>query len=179
MKLYHGTTEANLTELYTISRDREGKPVLYLTDNRAYSLFYIRDREIDFVTCGVDSSGIVHYDEKFENQLKLLYQGISGYIYETQQEAESSKINGIYLCRSNVPITKAEYIADAYDAIVQEIEKGSVNVLPYHCLTDEQKKKNHDGIVQYLRNFSLNAKRESFIRTYFPAAWQEALEDRA
>lgn len=179
MKLYHGSTEPALEILRPSPKNKSGEPLLYLTDNRTYSLFYIRDRGIDFVTCGVDSKGIVHYDEKFENQLKILYQGISGYIYETQQEAELSKVNGIYLCRSDAPVTKVEYVPDAYEAIQKEIEKGTVDFLSYHCLTDEQKKANHDGVVRMIRNVPLFGKREAFIRAHFPAAWEEAVEDHA
>lgn len=60
MKLYHGTTVSGLDTLRTKSCDREGNEVLYLTDNWAYSLFYIRERELDFVTCGVGDGGVVH-----------------------------------------------------------------------------------------------------------------------
>lgn len=173
MRLYHGTTEANIGELRVTARGRDGKAVLYLTDNRAYSLFYIRDRDIDFVTCGVDEKGIVHYDEKFENQLKILYQGRAGYIYETEQEAEPTKVNGIYICKENAAVSKVEYISDAYDAIMEEIEKGNVEFLSYHDLTDDQKTMNHKGAVHMIQNVRMNPKKEAFIREYFPEAWLE------
>ncbi len=57
------------------------KPVVYFTPNRAYALFYIRDREINWVTCGVKEDGVIRYDERFPDQLKTIYQGVSGYVY--------------------------------------------------------------------------------------------------
>lgn len=174
MRLFHGTTEANLQILLPTSRDRQGDPVLYLTDNRVYGLFYIRDREIDFVTCGVDEQGIVHYDEKFKDQLKILYQGKSGYIYATEQDAQASKINGIYTFQGQAKVTSPEYIPDVYEVIRREIELGHVEFLSYEELTEEQRVLNHQGIVHMIKNVPMNPVKEAFVREYFPDAWEEA-----
>lgn len=174
MRLYHGTTEAGIETLRVNSRDQQGNPALYLTDNRAYGLFYIRDREIDFVTCGVDEKGTVHYDEKLKDQLKTLYQGRSGYIYTTEQDAQASKTNGIYMCREQAKVTNAEYIPDVYEAILQEIEMGHVDLLLYENLTEEQRMLNHHGIVHMIKSLPMNPRKEAFIREFFPDAWEEA-----
>lgn len=57
---YHGATE-ELTELNAVSKNHvdAAKPVVYLTPNRAYALFYIRDRDINWVTCGVKEDGVI------------------------------------------------------------------------------------------------------------------------
>ena len=54
---YHGSAAAGIATLET----RGEKHVVYLTDNRAYALFYLRDPQIDFVTCGVTRDGTVRY----------------------------------------------------------------------------------------------------------------------
>lgn len=176
MILYHGSTEPALEILRPKSKSNSGSSLLYLTNNRAYSLFYIRDREIDFVTCGVDGKGIVQYDEKFSDQLKILYRGRSGYIYITDQEAERSKINGIYICRGEAIVTEVEYIPDAYEAILKEIEIGNVNFLSFDNLSEKQKLINHQGVVHLLKNVRITQKKEMFLRHYFPDAWKEAKE---
>lgn len=175
MKLYHGTTEPNLKVLAAKSKDREGNPVLYLTDNWAYSLFYIRDREIDFVTCGIHSDGKVYYDEKIPDQLKLLYQGKEGYIYEVDTAAQPTKTNGIYVAGSDTEVTGKQLIPDAYQAILEEIKRGNVIFIPYESLTPEQKVLNHEGILWELQGGSaLSPAKEAFYRRYFPKAWESA-----
>ena len=175
MKLFHGSETSNIERLETRSIDKEGKPVLYLTDNWVYSLFYLRDRDVDFVTCGVSSDSKVHYDEKIPNQLKMLYQGRSGYIYQTDTTAEPTSIRGIWISRENTSVTCYKYIPDVYEAIVEEINKGTVEFLPYEKLTEDQRKLNHEGVLRYfLSGRPMNAKREAFYKEHFQDAWLEA-----
>lgn len=174
MKLYHGTTVSGLTTLCADSHDGQGNRVLFLTDNFSYSLFYIRDRDIDFVTCGVGSDGTVHYDEKFPDQLSILYSGMSGYIYVVEAEAEKTKVNGIYITSGDAKVTEVHEILDVYEAITKEIEIGNVCIITYDKLTDNQKHLNHQGAVHMIRNCPMNPSREQFFRMYFPDAWKEA-----
>lgn len=175
MKLYHGTTVSGLEILRPNSFDRNGDPVLYLTDNFPYSLFYIRDRDIDFVTCGVREGGIVYYDEKFPNQLETLYLDMSGWVYEVEADAEPTKIKGIYLVREEVNVIKKHYVPDAFAAIMEEIRHGNVNLLTYEDTTDEQKALNHEGMIRwFLSDRQMHPKKEAFLQTHFPEAWQEA-----
>ena len=176
MKLYHGSPEPALEILRPNARLKSGKPLLYLTNNRTYSLFYIRDREIDFVTCGVDAKGVVHYDEKFKDQLWVLYHGRPGYIYITDQKAEKSEVNGIYICHEQARVTDVEYIPDVYKEILKEIENGNVIFHSFESLSEEQKRINHQGIVHLLQNIPITPKKEAFIREYFPDAWKFTLE---
>lgn len=74
--LYHGSTISGLAALRP-----DAKGAVFLTPNSTYALFYIRDREINWVTCAVGTDGIVRYEEQFPNQLRTIYGGIGGYIY--------------------------------------------------------------------------------------------------
>ena len=56
--MYHGSAAAGIQTLQA----RGEKRVVYLTDNYVYALFYLRDPQIDFVTCGVTRDGTVCYD---------------------------------------------------------------------------------------------------------------------
>lgn len=175
MRFYHGTTVGGLETLRVNSIGGNGNPVLYLTDNHAYSLFYIRDRDIDFVTCGVGTDGVVHYDEKVPHQLALLYQGKSGYVYEVEANAEPTKISGIYVTSQDLQIVGVEYIPDVYDTICNEIDKGNVDILYYEELTEEQKQLNNEGMRRwFLAERGMNPKKEMFLRMHFPVAWAEA-----
>ncbi len=175
MRLFHATTIGGLDILRANSCDLEGNPVLYLTDNVPYSLFYIRDREIDFVTCGVRAGGTVHYDEKFPNQLETLYRGMSGWVYEVEAEAESTKIMGIYVVRGDVPITGKRYIPDVYQEICREIHGGKVLFLAYEDISEAQRQQNREGMVRwFLSDYNMHPKKKAFLCTHFPEAWEEA-----
>lgn len=175
MKLYHATTVSGLHCLKTNSLDREGNQVLYLTDNYPYSLFYIRDREIDFVTCGVREGGIVHYDEKFHDQLEVLYKEMSGWVYEVETEAEPTQINGIYVVHKPVDVIAATYISDALKEIRIEMGKGTIRFLSFSDLTEEQKVQNHRGMVQWFLSMQKHrSKKIVFLWEHFPEAWEEA-----
>lgn len=175
MKLYHGTTVSGLEVLRAGSLDRDGNPVLYLTDNFAYSLFYIRDREISFVTCGVGADGTVNYDEKFPDQLQILYRGMSGWVYEVEVEAKPGKVNGIYITQGDAKITGKTYIPDVYEVIRSEIDRGTVKLLAYGDTTQAQRELNREGIVRlFLSDRNMLPKKEAFLRRHFPEAWEEA-----
>lgn len=179
MKLYHGTTVPGIEILGVNSLNREGRQILYLTDNWAYSLFYIRDREINFVTCGVGRDGKVYYEEKFPGQLQTLYRGMSGYVYETHASGVQTKIPGIYVCDQNAAVNGVEYIPDVYDAIGMEIRKGNVVFTSFEGLTPEQIRQNHHGMVlEFLGDRIQNPSRLAFLREHFPKAWAEAQEIR-
>lgn len=175
MKLYHGTTVSDLEILQAASRDRDGNPVLYLTDRYAYSLFYIRDREISFVTCGVGVDGTVNYDEKFPEQLEMLYRGMSGWVYEVEVDARPGKVNGIYIVQGDATITGKTYIPDVFDAIQREITRGTVKLLAYEDTTPAQRALNREGMVRlFLSERNMPPKKEAFFRKYFPESWEEA-----
>lgn len=82
---YHGTTTPGITEL-------RANPAAYLTPNRAYALFYIIDKEINWVTCGVKEDGIVHYDERFKNQAQKLYAGKSAIFISAKRSDCSPRV---------------------------------------------------------------------------------------
>lgn len=175
MKLYHGTTVSGLEVLRAGSLDRDGNPVLYLTNQYAYSLFYIRDREINFVTCGVSTDGTVNYDEKFPQQLQTLYQGISGWVYEVDVDAKPGKVNGIYIAQGDAKITGKTFIPDALQAIRNEIDQGAVKLLAYEDTTQTQRALNREGIVRlFLSDRNMHPKKDAFLRRHFPEAWEEA-----
>lgn len=175
MKLYHATTVPDLEILQANSWDREGNPVLYLTDNFQYSLFYIRDLDINYVTCGVGTDGIVHYDEKFPNQLETLYRGMAGWVYEVDVAPEQKKTNGVYVKRGDARVIGKTYISDALQAIQTEIKKGTVDFLAFADTTEAQRALNQEGIVHlFLSERNMHPKKAAFLRTHFPEAWEEA-----
>jgi hypothetical protein len=116
--LYHGTMTADIKVLNANSYSHTtNSSVVYLTPNRAYALFYIRDKNINWVTCAVNKEGVVIYHENFPNQLEKLYKGISGYIYGCTYDDvfKETPTTDVWQTDNSVIIYKTEYISDVYD----------------------------------------------------------------
>lgn len=172
---YHGSAAAGITALET----RGEKHAVYLTDNRAYALFYLRDPQIDFVTCGVTRDGTVRYDEKFPDQLRTLYAGRSGWIYSCAENAamEKTRVPGIWISHENVPVAAAERIDDAYEALLPYLAGGTVRVRTYESLSAQEISENDCAIAEFIRQRDLLCEaspRADFYRERFPGAWEMA-----
>ena len=119
-KYYHGSVNPNLEHLDIISKCNENPNIkcAYITDNYAYSLFYIRDMDINIVTAWVNQNGIACYEEQFENQLEIMYQNRSGYIYECGNENNfiKSSTNGIYYSTSPIYFNNRIYVENAFES---------------------------------------------------------------
>ncbi len=172
---YHGSAAAGIATLET----RGEKHVVYLTDNRAYALLYLRDPQIDFVTCGVTRDGTVRYEERFPDQLRTLYAGRSGWIYSCAENAamEKTRVPGIWISHENVPVAAAERIADAYEALQPYLASGAVCVRTYESLSAQEISENDCAIVEFIRQRGLlceKSPRADFYRERFPRAWEMA-----
>jgi len=175
---YHGTME-ELTELNTVSKDHADTQdsVVYLTPNRAYALFYIRDREINWVTCGVKEDGVIRYDERFPDQLKTIYRGVSGYIYSCEDNGSfvASKTRDIYTCNQPVSINSKVFVPDVYEELLKYVQRGSIDVTRYESLSEDEKQDVFDMMVHLIfKNDWVNStsKKADFFREHFPEAWE-------
>ena len=177
---YHASTVAGIRELLPMSatHDTARIPVVYLTPNRAYALFYIRDKEINGVSCGVGSDGIVRYDEQFPRQLSVFYQGMSGYIYGCADSDAfvQSATREVWTASFPVPVVSTETVHDVYEEITQCEKAGAVNIVRYETLAEEKKQEYRDMMVYNIfKNDWLQvahqARKAAFVREYFPDAW--------
>lgn len=179
MVLYHGNSVCGIEELNPCSaaHDDPTSPVVYLTPNRAYALFYIRDREINYVTCGVTAEGYIRYDERFPEQLETLYKGMSGYLYRCKDNGalEPTSTRGVWLSKKPVEIESCEFIPDVYSEILKYEKSGDVKVIRYETLSDGEKHEVYKMIVRSLYKSGLTnvrSKKSDFYRKHFPEAWE-------
>ncbi len=182
MIFYHGTSLPGITDLNSVSKTHDSlqSSAVYLTPNRAYALFYIRDIEINWVTCGVSEDGIICYDERFPGQLCTLYKGVSGYLYKCTDRGlfESTATRDVWVSKSSVPVEDAEFIPDAYEEILKYEKSGEVKIIRYETLSNEQKQGVYDMMVHYIYKLDLinsTAKKAEFIKENCPAAWRYVL----
>ncbi len=178
---YHGTLVSGITEVRAVSKSHDiaESSVVYVTPNRAYSLFYIIDKGINWVTCGVGDNGVVQYKEQFPNQLSVIYSGISGYVYRCagSPSIKQTKTKDVYSSEIPIPVLDSEYIEDVYDEIIKCERMGLVAVKRYEMLTADEKQDIHEMMLHYIFKNDLLAKstgKASFIKANFPSAWKQA-----
>jgi len=171
--LYHGTIARGLREI--IPREHS---VVYLTPNYAYALFYIVDKDINWITCGVKENGIVQYEEQFPNQLQTIYKGNNGSLYTmiSTDAMESTANAAIWTAKKPVAVHAEAHIADVYAALLEEEQAGNIVVNRYADAANNRKREIHEMMVRYIHKSNLteqSTKKSRFIRDNFPAAWDE------
>jgi hypothetical protein len=174
--LYHGSKIPRLAELRPAS-----KGIVYLTPNRTYALFYIRDREIDWVTCAVRADGVVWYEEQFQDQLRTIYGGVGGYVYACAAgAAEPTRERDVWIARKPVEVTGAEHVPDVYEEIVRCEALGLVSVARREEMTEDRRRGLHENMARYIREggfLRAQTRKAAFLAAQFPEAWRAAQEE--
>jgi len=176
---YHASNIENLTEILPFSRLHESREqVAYFTPFRAYALFYLRDMEINHVTCGVNLTGISIYHEQFPNQLEILYQNRSGYLYICENKnMELGHTNGVWVAYCPVIPSRVDFIVDVYAEILKAEQSGEVQIIRYGSLSSE-KKNDYVNMMkeEILKNGYLasNLPKALFFKDNFPESWKAA-----
>jgi hypothetical protein len=180
MTFYHASNIGNLKEILPLSTlHGSGEKVCYFTPYRAYALFYLRDMEVNHVTCGVDGNGVTVYHEQFPCQLETIYKGRSGYLYLCDESGSiiTAHTNGVWASNRKVTVSDAEYISDVYAGILKEEEAGRVRVIRYESLSDDKKREIAEMIKNSIIKHNLLAAgsaKAHFFRENFPQSWQLA-----
>jgi len=178
MPCYHGSPVAGIK---TLAPPPGG--LLYLTNCRAYALFYIRDPEVNHVTCGVARDGVVEYDEQFPGQLRAHYAGRGGWLYACEEDDFAQGHSPwIVTAGRAVGVASAEYIPEAHEAIAREIEAGAVRVKRYEDKTEAQKRDITEmtaWVILKNGHLETGTPKARFYERSFPGAWALALENRA
>jgi hypothetical protein len=182
---YHASNIGGLTELLPQSKMHgDTLTVCYFTPNRAYALFYLRDMEINHVTCSVDDNGVVVYHEQFPNQLAAIYGNRCGYIYicDDHNKIKQGHTGGVWVATEPVKILRKEFINDVYNKIIKAEQSGEIRVNRYEDLSDEKKAKISEMMKQsILKNGLLykDTKKSQFFKPYFSSSWKAAEESEA
>lgn len=178
MKLYHGSNVENIKTLNPVLSNH-GKPLVYLTDNYTLAILYAHNpikRPGGFFTYKFDKQGKLNYDEYFDNQLEVMYKGVSGYVYTINaNENEYTKLDKmywVYTTESNVPTNSVEYIEDLYLKILQCEKAGDIIINRYSTMDEETKQKWRSIVIKDIENKDLKNNMDSsyaqFLHKHFP-----------
>ncbi|MBU1143395.1 MAG: hypothetical protein KKH92_07100 [Firmicutes bacterium] len=186
-RLFHGSILKGIKCLKPISKFHEddSKLVVYLTENLAYSLFYIWDevknnRIKKWVTCKIED-GVVIYEEQFSDQLKRFYDGVKGYVYTFKKDESFIRTQEEDMCISfsEADVDGCEEISNVYDRLIEYEMLGKVIIKRFDSLSKTEKSKMIDKMSDYIiMKGLLNVDNEQsrFISSNHIDAWEYAKE---
>ena len=168
--LYHGSYLGGLSVIAANAKSHTtGKNVAYLTDCRAYALICCRLPSENFVTAGTDKNGIVHYFERFPDQLRVLYGGRIGYVYTAApRDPLAPSKPYAYESETDVPVLSCETIPDVLSALLDEEAKGSLVVHRYDEIDPAEQKEHAEYFRDHLHEPAYDAYRAFLIRHFSP-----------
>lgn len=153
---YHASQVAGLNILEP-RVSNHGVPLIYFSKKRENVLVYLSNavekycRETGFAydgpwmkwgPYGFEKDGRQRIEEYYPNMLQKTYQGVSGYVYQATAVHDSGfelQIPDAVTSSEPVRISGAEWIADAYEAILEAEKKGLLVIERYEQLSDKKK----------------------------------------
>ena len=147
---YHGSVIGNLdTILANAKSHADGSRVAYFTTDRVYALVCCRSREENLVTMGLREDGKLHYFERFPDQLKVMYEGKEGFLYQPAVLPDLQNTKGhIWESHTDVPVILRERVRDVYPEILREEAAGNVVIHRYDEIDPEEQK----TMANYMRD---------------------------
>jgi len=182
MIFYHASNIEGLKTILPLSESKnkaDKDKVAYFTNVRLCALSYLRDMDVNHVTMGVGDDNILECYEYFPDQIRIMYQGRSGYLYtcENNGSITTAQSSDIWSSKVAVDVTAVEYIDDVYDHIMKEIASQNVRFIRYGDWSEEQKHANTIGMKNFILERNLltaNTAQSRFWAKYYPEAWKMA-----
>lgn len=153
---FHASPIAGIQELEP-RISNHGVPLIYFSKKRENVLVYLSNaiekycRETGFSYAGTwqkwgpygfHPDGTQRLIEFYPNALESTYQGVSGYIYRAESIPVSDfdlHIPDAAVSREPVRVTGAEFVPDAYDAILQAEENGLISIVRYESMPEKMR----------------------------------------
>lgn len=153
---YHASPVKGITVLQPrISNHKT--PFIYFSKKRENVLVYLSNaiekycKETGFshdgiwqkwAAYGFDKDGLQRIEEYYPNALEKTYKGVSGYIYTVDRIDEADfalHIPDAAATEKEVKVLNAEYVPDAYLAILEAEKSGLVRILRYEEMTPKHR----------------------------------------
>ncbi len=163
-----------------------GIPLIYFSRKRENTLVYISNavekycRETGFEydgtwkkwgPYGFTKDGILQIQEYYPNALGKTYKGVSGYIYRTDALTDSGfevQIPDAATSSLPVEVLDAEFVPDAYDAIIGAEENGLISILRYEETSDKMREWITVTMQEEYENAKDHPEYRHFIKGNFP-----------
>ncbi len=170
MNLYHGTVIGGLDVILANSKShKDGSKVAYFTTDRVYALVCCRPKTENFVTMGLRGDKKQHYYERFPNQLRVMYEGREGFIYQPTSTLQLENIKErSWGSKTDVPVTLCDHITNVYEEILKEEKAGNVIIHRYEEIDPEERQMIANGIKEELEKGNFSEYREFLYRNFSP-----------
>ena len=168
---FHGSVIGGLDVILANAKSHvNGNSVAYFTTDRVYALVCCRSRQENFVTMG-PRNGIQHYFERFPDQLKTMYDGKEGFLYQPVSTVALTNTKGhTWESPVNVPVILLEHIPNVYPEILREEAAGNVIVHRYAEI-DPAEQKLHANYIRDDLDDPLSTEYREFLIQHFSSLW--------
>lgn len=121
---------------------------------------------------GFTKDGRQRLEEYYPNALIDTYKGVSGYIYCAEKISVSDfalRISNAAASSEPVEVSAAEFVPDAYEAILHAERDGLLTIARYEELSDKAREQDEKMIVKEYENAAAHPEYRHFLRGKFPA----------
>ena len=154
--LYHASQTPGIQTLEP-RVSNEGVPRIYFSDKRENTLVYLSNavektcREGGFAhtgkwqkwaSYGFSESGLLRFEEYYENALEDTYAGVSAYIYSVEDSdavRRFEKIRNCFYAETPQKVIACEFVPDALEALLAAEREGKIEIRRYRELSDRTK----------------------------------------
>ena len=181
---YHASQTADIKMLEP-RVSNQNIPLIYFSAKRENTLVYLSNavekycRDTGFTYDGIWSKwgsygftkeGILRLEEYYSNATEETYKGVSAYIYHTSLLEDGKKMEDIpyaYTSDHPVAVDGCEYIADAYDAIMEAVYEGKITLLKYDDLSDRMREMIKRSVLEEYKNAADHPEYRHFLKGKF------------
>ena len=191
---YHASSVGGITQLEP-RISNHGIPLIYFSRKRENVLVYLSNavekycKETGFAhegrwqkwgPYGFSKDGRQCLQEYYPDALEKTYKGVSGYIYSAESIADSGfevKIPDAATSSQPVPVTGAEFVPDAYEAILRAEREGLIVIQRYEEMPEKMREWNERTIREEYTEAADHPEYRHFIRGCFPEIVKDMITD--
>lgn len=182
---YHASQTGNIKKLEP-RISNHGIPLVYLSKKRENVLVYLSNavekycKDTGFSydgkwekwgSYGFKKDGRLRLEEYYPNALINTYKGVSGYIYSANTITDSDfdiKIPDASVSTEPVDVAAAEFIPDAYEAILQAEKDGLITILRYEEISEAMREWVKRTVKEEYDKAAAHPEYRYFLRGNFP-----------
>lgn len=182
MVFFHASRVPNI-KILTPHLSEHNKPLVHFSSKRENVLVYLSNAvekycsEVGYSgpfknwgSYGFTKDGILQLDEYYPNATVETYKGVSGFIYSAKQIAEYEKLEQIpftVVSENSVPVDHSEFVADAYEALLEAAEQGKIILTKYENNSKEKLNWIKKSVVREYNQSKLYPKYQLFLKAKF------------
>lgn len=182
---YHASSIEGIQQLEP-RISNHGIPLIYFPKKRENTLVYLSNaiekycNENNYsydgiwkkwASYGFEKDGRLRIEEYYPNALLSTYKGVSGYIYRAKHVNDSGyevNIPDTVTSNSSVLVSDVEFVADAYEAILQAEKEGLITILHYDDVSENMRERLYKMLKEEYRNANEHPEYRFFLEENFP-----------